>query len=197
MRKSNQWKHVFCLEGLWDDNLKSKSSIEPALELLSKHYPLKYIHKNCATTTELEFYLSKWIQQRYKDYPILYLAFHGSEQTIDLSDGSYTMDEVAEILSGKCSNRIIIFGSCGTLGIDKRHITRFLKNTGALAVCGYKTDIDWVMSSVHDILIIESLQDNEYSLRGIDSISAKLRDIAKRFKDLEFRVVTKKDICSA
>ncbi len=92
MRKANQPKHVFCLEGLWDDNLKHASSIEPALELLSKHYQLKYIHKDCATIPEFEFYLGKWALKQYENYPILYLAFHGDEQSIQLSDGSYTMD---------------------------------------------------------------------------------------------------------
>ena len=190
MRTANQWKHIFCLEGLWDHDLKQQSSIEPALELLAKHYPLKFIHKDCATTQELEYYLSKWAQKKYKDYPVLYLAFHGSEKAIHLSNGSYTMDQVSEILSGKCNNRIIIFSSCGTLGTDKRHISRFLKTTGALAVCGYKTDIDWVKSSVHDILIIEALQYNEYSLRGIAAIGNRLEKISNQFKELEFRVVT-------
>ncbi len=193
MRTARQWKHIFCLEGLWDSNLKEQSSIEPAMELLAKVYPLKFIHKDCATTQELEYYLSKWTQKKYKDYPILYLAFHGSENAIHLSNGSYTMDQISEILSGKCKNRIIIFSSCGTLGTGKKNISNFLKKTGALAVCGYKTDIDWVKSSVHDILIIEALQDNEYSLRGITAIANRLKKISAQFKELEFQITTIKD----
>ena len=194
MRKASQLKHVFCLEGLWDDDLRYRSSIEPALELLSKHYSLKYIHKDCATKAEFEFYLQKWVQKKYQHYPILYLAFHGDERSIRVSDGSYTLDQVADLISGKCVNRVVIFGSCETLGTDKRHITRFLKKTGALAVCGYKADVDWVKSSVHDILIIEALQENEYSMRGIDSIKSKLEMIAREFRGLEFRVVTRKEL---
>ncbi len=132
MRTARQWKHIFCLEGLWDSNLKEQSSIEPAMELLAKVYPLKFIHKDCATTQELEYYLSKWTQKKYKDYPILYLAFHGSENAIHLSNGSYTMDQISEILSGKCKNRIIIFSSCGTLGTGKKNISNFLKKRARL-----------------------------------------------------------------
>ena len=75
---------------------------------------------------------------------------------------------------------------------QKKHI-KLLKKTGALAVCGYKTDIDWVKSSVHDILIIEALQDNEYSLRGITAIANRLKKISAQFKELEFQITTIKD----
>ena len=194
MRKNRHSKNVFCLEGMWDNNLKQQSTIEPVLHLLEKHQTLKYIHNNCATSVELQFYLERWTLKTYSDYPILYLAFHGTENIIHLADSSITLDELAEILVDKCSNRIIIIGSCSTLNIDKRYLKNFLRKTDALALFGYKSDVDWIKSTVNDLLIFEALQTNEFSLRGIDSIKKKITDITSKFRELEFRVITKKEI---
>jgi len=194
MRNNNQKKNVFCLEGSWDANFKLKSSIEPVLNLLDKCQIIKYIHKDCATRSEMEFYLNKWTHKQYDDYPILYLAFHGEQNLIHLQNSKITLEDITEILADKCKGRILIFGSCSTLNIDKRYIKKLLRATRALAVCGYGTDIDWVKSTANDLLIIEALQNNEFSLRGIDSIVAKVSDIAKRFKELEFRMITQKEL---
>lgn len=187
-------KNVFCLEGLWDDNLKLNSTIEPVLQLLTNQQIIKYIHKDCATRQELEFYLDKWSKKKYADYPILYLAFHGEANILQLQGTNISLDELAELLQNKCESRIIIFGSCSTLNIDKRYIKKFLKITGALAVCGYKTDIDWVKSTVNDLLLIEAFQNNEFSLRGIESIKTRINSIADKFKELGFIIITQKDI---
>ncbi|RKD91036.1 DUF6642 family protein [Mangrovibacterium diazotrophicum] len=187
-------KNVFCLEGMWDVNLKYQSTIEPVLQLLEKRGTVRYIHKNCATKVEMKFYLNKWGLKQYDDFPILYLAFHGSENSLSLADDDITLDELSEILEDKCKGRVLIFGSCSTLNIDRRNIARFLKRTGALAVCGYKTDIDWVKSTVNDLLLIEALQENEFSGRGIEAIVKKLKNITKKFKELEFRVVSQLEI---
>ena len=192
MRSSEEWKNVFCLEGLWDSNLKLNSSVEPVLALLNKQYPkMKYIHGDCATLTELKFYLCKWLQNRYNDFPILYLAFHGEERHILVSDGKINLHELAAILRGKCKNRIIVFASCSTLNIDKRFINSFLRDTGCLAVCGYRNDVDWVQSTAFELLLLEGMQDNEFSGRGIGAMHKKLISIGKSFPDLEFRMVVK------
>jgi hypothetical protein len=190
MRKASESKNVFCLEGAWDKNLKYKSTIEPVLNLLEKNGTIKYIHKDCATITELEYYLTRWTLKTYSDFPVLYLAFHGSENNIHLLGGEVSLDRLSEILAGKCKGRMIIFGSCNTLKIDKRHIKRFLKETQALAVLGYQTEIDWIKSTVHDLLLLEAIQENEFSGRGINSINAKTVEISSKFKELEFLIVT-------
>lgn len=194
MRKNSQLKNVFCLEGIWGETLKYQSTIEPALQLLEKHQGIRYIHRNCATTEELQYYLNKWSLKMYADYPILYLAFHGDDNVLKLQGKVISLEELAIFLENKCRGRVVIFGSCSTLNINKRYIKKFLKLTGALAVCGYKTDIDWIKSTLHDLLIIEAFQNNEFSLRGIDSIQAKTATIASKFKELKFILLTQKEV---
>ena len=74
------------------------------------------------------------------------------------------------------------------------NIKKFLKSTEALAVCGYKTDIDWLDSTVFDILLINAFQDNEFSLRGIMAIEQKIKKIKSRFRELKFQIVSQKQI---
>ncbi len=66
-------KSIFCLEGDWDSDLRSKRSIQPILDLLQRsHYPaVPSIRRNVATLAEFEHCLKKWTQQRYIHYPLL------------------------------------------------------------------------------------------------------------------------------
>lgn len=190
MRKASEWKSVFCLEGLWNPDLKDRSSVEPGLQLLNRQYPtMKYIHKDCATKSEFKFYLKKWTQKRYSDYPILYLSFHGDNAVIQLSDGEYGLSELAEELEELCENRIIVFASCNTMDVDKRVLNTFIKKTGCLAVCGYRAEVDWTLATAFEILLLEGMQDNEFSGRGIQAIKKYLMNLSKSFKTLEFRMV--------
>src|SRR5947207_2566681 len=100
-------KHVFCLEGDWEQDLRSKSSIGAALDFLQSNCGIRYIHKNCGTKENLKYYLSLWKNKQYKDYTIAYLAFHGKPEKIQVGDEYVDLIELAEILNGSCVNKII------------------------------------------------------------------------------------------
>jgi hypothetical protein len=61
-------KGVFCLEGDWEKNLKSRTSIGPVLELLeTSGYPsVPYIRRDVGTRTEFDYYLGRWTLKRTK-----------------------------------------------------------------------------------------------------------------------------------
>ncbi|HNW99029.1 MAG TPA: hypothetical protein PKK00_11525 [Bacteroidales bacterium] len=189
-------KGIYCLEGKWNDDLREKTSVRPILELLHSNRGIEFIYHSCATAEEIEFLLTKWTLRKYKRFPILYLAFHGEKNQILLNDkSSYSLDELANIVSGKCSNSIIIFGSCSTLAIRKNYLKKFLDKTGALAICGYQRDVDWLHSTAFEMLILSEMQENEFSKRGISAIENKINSICRKFQDeLEFRMVTSKEI---
>ena len=56
-------KGVFCIEGLWTHDLANKSTIRPILNLLKTNHAIDYIHNNCVTEAEFEFYINKWKQK--------------------------------------------------------------------------------------------------------------------------------------
>lgn len=182
-------KGIFCLEGAWYPNLKYRQSVRHMLELLSNSEGAKHIYKDCATLEELRFYMENWSQKRYRDHPILYLAFHGKPNILQVGRVQLTLDHVAGLLEGKCARRIIHFGTCGTLDCNRRYITHFLRRTRAVAVCGFRGDIDWLKSTAFDLLMFEILQNYEISLRGIPAFYNEVRRSYRRLcVELGFRL---------
>jgi hypothetical protein len=189
-------KGIYCLEGIWDEDLREKSSVKPILELLHTHRGIDYIYHACATTEEIEYFISKWLQRKYYKYPILYLAFHGEKNHLILGNKkTYSLDSLADLLAGKCSFSIIIFGSCSTLALRKNYLKKFLDKTGALAICGYQEDVDWLPSTAFEMLVLSKMQENEFTKRGITAIENKVNALALKFRDeLPFRMVTSKEL---
>jgi len=188
-------KGVFCLEGDWEPDLKSRTSIGPVLELLEKSgYPsVPYIRRDVGTLTEFNYYLGRWTLKKYDRYPILYLGFHGSAGCLHVGHGpgsGIDLKELEERLEGKCRKRIIHFGSCGTLDIHGIRIRNFLRRTGALAVCGYKSEVDWMLSAAFEIILFYELQYNAMTKAGMAAVRRRVRAQAlKLAQALKFRMV--------
>lgn len=188
-------KGIFCLEGHWEKNLQTKSTVEPILSLLEKQEKIRYIHHKCATKEEINFLLPKWSQSLYKSYPILYFAFHGRPGEFEINPKeNYTLIDLATVLEGKCNNRVIFFAACKTLDIPKKQIKTFLKTTKALAVCGYNDEVDWMVSTAFELLVLFALQNNVFDGRGINAVRTKINTGFSRISDeLKFIMVTKND----
>jgi hypothetical protein len=192
-------KGIFCLEGLWESDLRRPSSIQPLLSFLKQNEQISFIYGVCKTPEELLFYLSKFTNKIYKNYPILYLAFHGESGNLVLGGGrKYSLEEMGELLKGKCKKKIILFGSCSFLGASEKAIAEFLNDTEALAVLGYTNDVDWMRSSAFEMLLLSELQENEFDGRGIKAIEKKLSHLAETFrsndrdKNIDFRIEVRK-----
>lgn len=193
MRNKKQTKGIFCLEGLWDPDLRVGSTVRPVLELLRLQEGVEYIHREFATRAEFEFYLKKWTQKTYDAYPILYITSHGEEGGIDLEGELFTLEQLAELLAEKCTDRVIMLSSCTTLKLPRKKLTHLRERTGALLVCGYRVDVDWMRSLAFELLLFASMQDNEFSGRGIGAIAKEAETLSASFADLEFRIDTIKD----
>jgi hypothetical protein len=188
------WKKgIYCIEGLWDHgNIQDQSTVLPILDLLEKRGYCNYIYHDCATKSELEYFLEKWKHKTVNNkYPILYLAFHGDPGYIFLThEDKYSLTELANYLGDKCTGKIVYFGSCSTLKIDKRRINSFLEKTGAIAAIGYKTDIDWIQSTACDLFVLEALQSEMLDTKGIKKMQKKIiSDYGNLHKILDLRIV--------
>jgi hypothetical protein len=188
-------KGVFCLEGDWYPDLRRPTTVGPVLDLLEKSNipPVPSIRRDTGTVPELEYYLQKWTQQRYARYPILYLGFHGSPGELHLGSGpgeSVNLDWLEDRLAGKCKGRVIHFGSCGTLATHGNRLNRFLERTGTLAVCGYKAEVDWMLSTAFEIILLSGFQRNTLTRPGMAAVQRRVRSQAARLvRDLKFRMV--------
>ncbi len=195
MRSKSQFKGIFCLEGPWEKDLRMPTSVRPILDMLHANSKIDHVYRTCATKGEFEFHLKKCALRTYDAFPILYFATHGQAAGLCFEDGTCDLDELAGHLENRCHNKIVICGSCSTLAGDKRHLKRFLARTGALAICGYKSDIYWLQSAAFEILLIAEMQKNEFSGRGIEAIRKRVVEVAKAtvFQELKFRIVTSKE----
>ncbi len=170
-------KGIYCIEGLWDhSNITDRSTVLPLLDLLQNQGYCPYVYHDAATVQEIEYYLNRWKEPRIQqDYPILYLAFHGAEGSIYIDhDLLYSVHQLTAVLNGQCRGKVIYFGSCSTLNIDRRIIRKFLSITGALAVIGYKKDVDWIQSAACDLFVFEALQLEALTHRGIRKIHQRI-----------------------
>ncbi|MCD4796278.1 MAG: hypothetical protein K8R49_03785, partial [Candidatus Cloacimonetes bacterium] len=139
-------------------------------------------------------YLKKWKTKKYSQYPILYLAFHGKKNGLLIEDKLITLEELGELLKGKCKNRIIVFASCSTVSVDKKTLQNFMEKTQALAICGYKLIVQWISSTAFELMLLSLMQDNVFDGRGIEAIKNKITRVSRMFKELDFLMLTKKDI---
>ena len=153
-----------------------------------------YLYYDVGTREEFDFYLKKWGQAKFRDtHPILYLGFHGSPGEITVGEGrhsSVTLDEIAERLEGRCKGRVIHFGSCGTAAVHGRELNRFLERTEALAVCGYKEEVDWLESAAFDMLVLGRLQSASFvQVSSVEKFDRELKSTASGlYKNLGFRM---------
>ena len=85
---------IYCLETDQWFGIKDKTSIEPALSMLERYQKIPFQHRDVATESEFCYFLAKFLQPSYKNYPVLYLGFHGygpgddHDAYLELEDGT-------------------------------------------------------------------------------------------------------------
>ncbi|MCX7550279.1 DUF6642 family protein [Xanthomarina sp. F2636L] len=187
MTKRDYIRDIFCLEGDWDENLRNSGTIAPALNLLEKNCGIEVLHKTCSTKKEFKSRIQHIVngnQKSYSRFQIIYLAFHGIDNEIDLGVESISLSKLSKYFSEDFSNRIIHFGSCKTIS-SKENVEELLRNTEALAVTGYSKDIDFIPSTVMDILFFEECQ----NWKRIETIEKKMKSkYGQLMNDLGFEI---------
>lgn len=106
-----------------------------------------------------------------------HLFFHGLKNGIEINGDFITLEQIADEFKGKFENKIIHFGSCNTFNIPENQIREFMKKTGAIGVSGYQKEIDFISSTVVDILYFEMCQ-NYKTMLAIE------RNMFKNYKEL-------------
>lgn len=169
---------IFTLEGEWERNPTSKTSVWSMLQLLKDIEKIDFFHRRVATRSDFEFYLKK---SRIRKYSTIYFAFHGSKNQIQLGDykNTLSLDDIAEIADGCLEDKIVHFGSCKTCK-SKEELREFKYQTGAKMVSGYEKDIDWIDSTILDLAYFSNL--NELTRKGAieKRISSKYSDLYDR-----------------
>lgn len=117
----------------------------------------RLIHEEVHTVDAFNSVVSRWAQKQYDTYSIGIFAFHGDPGVLWLGRRKIELEDLAELLRGKCAGRVIHFDSCGVLDVPKRRIDAFRKTTGARCVTGYTENVDWYQSTALTILLLAAL----------------------------------------
>jgi hypothetical protein len=97
-----------------------------------------------------------------------------------------SLDELAEMLGDSCKNKILHFGACHVLNTDTRLLKRFLKQTNALCICGFKYEIKFIESSAFDILLLDMFQE----FLDVTRVEANIKMYYKSFANkLGFKLI--------
>lgn len=157
-----RWGRILCLEGEWEEDLRDRSSVLPILQLLQAVHHVRFVHRDVGTVAELMRYLGRWIDQPL-DYYTLYLAFHGTEKGLTVADApeeNLSLARLAADLEGDLDDCVIYLGACSVMRVESE-VQNFLERTGARAVMGYTTDVDWIDSAAMDMIVLAHLASYE------------------------------------
>jgi hypothetical protein len=132
--------------------------MRPLLDVIEGVYGPGVAFRDAATPEEVRQYLRQWSGKQYASHPFGIMAFHGEPGKIRLL-GKKTMrlDEVGDLLEGKCQGRLLHFDSCSVMGVTPREMKAFRFKTKAAAVSGFAEDVDWLDSAAFTLMLLNSL----------------------------------------
>jgi hypothetical protein len=182
-KRRDQKKNIYCLEGVWWPNQKRHDSVGPMLEVLGQcpSNRCTFTHWRVPEVSMLEWGLRDWAKRKYDSFPILMLAFHCWEGTLFVGSGkngqgSVDLDWIAEQLEGRCDNRIVHISGCASMNVKRSHVNSFLRRTGALALSGYRHEIDWLVPLAFELVYFADLQRHDFTRSGVQ---AALREVER------------------
>ena len=154
---------VFAFEGDDSDaDLRQQFGVATLLQTVRELSGLKFIRRDIGTAPELFYYVRKWTQQRYREYQIGHFGFHGKPGELWLSGSTkVTLEELADVMDGRASGRIIYFSSCEIMGTDDAALRRFQERSGADAVIGFLERVGGSLElPAFELLLLQALNDD-------------------------------------
>lgn len=173
---------VFALEGDPELSLNARYSVRPILQFLRDLNGTDFIFRDVGTADELRHYLRQWTLAKNSKYNIGYFSFHGSPGELCFPAGRkrpLTLEELGGWLEGRAAGRIIHFCACSVVRLGSTRLQEFRQQTGASAVMGYRTNVDWAESMAFETLVFNAL--HHYTRLGdaanyLDRVAGKLRE---------------------
>jgi hypothetical protein len=154
------------LEAYWKEKLFQAFSVRGFFEAMAPLLspPLTVAHRFVESEAGLAYYTRRpdglmWRSKELFDTPVYYLAFHGKPGAVTPLLGRIDADRLCEAFAGYGKGgykNLVYFACCNVLrGKKGRSFARkFLKVSGAKAVIGYTTRVDWMASLVADMLFL-------------------------------------------
>ena len=157
--------------------MKNRSSALNLLEFLENdpNTRIPFVFRKVATSEEFIYYIGHLDYDSYKSYNIVYLCFHGSDNTIGFADKNLmNLTDLATDFAGMFKGKNVHFGSCSTLNISEDEIKEFKRISGARMVSGYKDDVDCVDAFIFELWLLNTIDKYpEYAGKRIKALAEK------------------------
>lgn len=85
------------------------------------------------------------------------------------------IDALESRLAGQCRGRLVHFGGCRTVALPARRIRQFLRVTKAVAVSGFREEVDWTESTLFEMSYFVALQHHPLTMPGIREVRLHMR----------------------
>ena len=95
--------------------------------------------------------------QAVQEYRILYIAFHGQPNGIQIGRDFVTLSEIADVLEGELAGCAVHFGSCSTMRTKRANIDDFMNRTKADLVSGYRKQVDFIESTAGEMVWLQTI----------------------------------------
>ena len=156
-------------------------SMRPVLDLLqSSDARIPYVLRDVVTRAEIEFYLRRWFQVRYRNFDVLWMAIHSRPGELLPGDmrvptERIMLDDLETLLAGKCRGRILHFSGCRFMKIPPARLNRFMKRTRALCVSGFSREVPWLEATIFEAYWLTLLHYERRSPTGVKRAIALMR----------------------
>ncbi len=171
---------VFCIEADWF-GLAHPMSMKPVLDLLAgSDARIPFVLRDAATRAEIEFYLRRWLQARYRRYDILWMAIHTRPGELLPGDmrkpeERLGIDALEGLLQGKCRGRILHFSGCRYFKMPPSRVARFLRTTRALCVSGFTREVPWLEATIFEAYWLTLLSYEARTRKGVREAARLMR----------------------
>ncbi len=188
-------KNIICFETEWLYNHQDKQNrfnlnTQPILQWLKEFYNIEVIYRKILTRNDIGYYMDYFNdRRRFKNYQIIYIAAHGTSQSIYLEgeEDPLKLSELAQIVPGFFEDRIVHFSSCTTMR-NFEAVSEFKKQTHALRVSGYCKKVDAMDSAILDMAYLNALQN--FKVKTIEKEASKFQQhYASLIDYLQFQIV--------
>ncbi len=178
---------IFCLEAVSDSETTMATPLVKNLEQLALQQGINSIHKTCDTIEGLEDSLNalRYEDHNFKNYEIIYLVLQGENNSIQINDYYYSLQEIAELFEGKLTGKILHFANTKALDLNLDEAQYFLDVTGARAISGYDTAYAVLTSTNFDNAFFSLCHKQEDIVEIVEELEEKLYSLSKL---LGFRV---------
>jgi hypothetical protein len=193
-------RKLVVLETYWNEKLFHTVSVKGFFEAMGPLLdpPLTVAHRFVESEAGLAHYAKRpggvmWRQRELFDAPVFYLAFHGRPGGFASTLGRIGADGLCEAFAGYGGYRnLIYFAACNVLRGERgmRFARQFLRASGARAVVGYTTPVNWMASLVADMLFLHRFYSDPSPWRNLRRIYGSVLRDYPRARKLGFTLVT-------